>query len=46
MVTHEEARKPTVNDTTGGSSEIDASEVAQNPMGMSAPAVMTATPLA
>src|ERR1700722_17865894 len=38
--------QPEVNDSMGGSSEIDASEVAQNPTGFSAPAVTTATPLA
>ena len=45
-VRQDEERKPTVNDTTGGSSETDASDVAQNQTGCSAPAVMTATPLA
>src|ERR1700735_1835694 len=46
MVAQEAARRPTVKDTRGGSTETDAREVAQNPTGMSTPAVMTATPLA
>jgi hypothetical protein len=45
-VAQEVARRPTVNDTIGGSRETDASEVAQKPMGTSVPAVMTVTPLA
>jgi hypothetical protein len=46
MTGHDELRTPIANSTTGGSSETEVSEVAHRPTGRSAPAVITATPLA